>query len=296
MTLSSQVKDPAVAEPKPAGAGRKPLASRLELGFAADANGRTFLRRQYAGYPFHVCRAQYLDADLPGLATLYVQSSSGGIYEDDRLGLQLSLDEGAEAHVTTQAATVVHSMQRGRAEQTAILQCASGSYLEYLPDPQILFPGSTCRSAITVRLAEKAIALVSDSLLQHDPAGQGGAFATYLSEVVIQDAGGRALAVDRLAIDGGAIAERLPGVTGSFGAQGTLVLAGLNVPQGSVAGALRKIDLHGVAIGFSALPNSAGMLIRLLAADGAALKRGMHAVWGAVRLALKGSLPAERRK
>jgi urease accessory protein len=296
MTLSSPARDQAVAEPKTT--GRKPLASRLELEFAADANGRTFLRRQYAGYPFHVCRAQYLDDDLPGLATLYVQSSSGGIYEDDRLGLQLRLDEGAEAHVTTQAATVVHSMQRGRAEQSVILQCASGSYLEYLPDPQILFPGSTCRSAITVRLAERAIALVSDSLLQHDPAGQGGAFATYLSEVVIQDAGGRALAVDRLAIDGESIAERLPGVTGNFGAQGTLVLAGLDVPQDAVAGELRKIDLtgRGAAIGFSALPNSAGMLIRLLAADGAALKRGMQAAWGAVRLALKGSLPAERRK
>jgi urease accessory protein len=294
MTLSSPARDQAVAEPK--ATCRKPLASRLELEFAADANGRTFLRRQYAGYPFHVCRAQYLDDALPGLTTLYVQSSSGGIYEDDRLGLQLSLDEGAEAHVTTQAATVVHSMQRGRAEQSAILHCASGSYLEYLPDPQILFPGSTCRSAMTVRLAERAIALVSDSILQHDPAGQGRAFANYLGEVTIEDPKGRTLAVDRLEMDGKAIAERLPGVTGSFGAQGTLVLACLDVPQDAVAGELRKIDLHGVTMGFSALPNSAGMLIRLLAADGAALKRGMYAVWAAVRLALKGSLPAERRK
>jgi urease accessory protein len=291
MTLSSRAD-----RREAAAAGRAPLSSRLELEFAVDADGRTFLRRQYAGYPFHVCRAQYLDTDPPGLATLYVQSCSGGIYEDDRLGIQLSLGEGAAAHVTTQAATVVHSMRRGRAEQTAILECASGSYLEYLPDPQILFPGSICRSAITVRLAERAIALVSDSLLQHDPAGAGGAFAAYLSELVIEDAQGSALAVDRLEMDGAAIAERLPGVTGSFAAQGTLILAGLDVPRASVAGELRKIDLHGTAIGFSALPNSAGMLIRLLAADGAALKRGMHAAWGAARLALKGSPPAERRK
>lgn len=49
-------------------------------------------------------------------------------------------------------------------------------------------------------------------------------------------------------------------------------------------------------MGFSALPNSAGMLIRLLAPDGAALQRGMRAIWGAVRLTLNGSAPAERRK
>ena len=55
--------------------------------------------------------------DHPGLATLYVQSCSGGIYEDDRLDLTLATAQGAEAHVSTQAATVVHSMPSGSASQ-----------------------------------------------------------------------------------------------------------------------------------------------------------------------------------
>jgi urease accessory protein len=92
------------------GAGRRLVSGRLDLAFAADADRRSYLQRQYASYPFHVCRVYYHDQDPPGLATLYVQSCSGGIYEDDRLDVTLATAQGAEAHVSTQSATVVHSM------------------------------------------------------------------------------------------------------------------------------------------------------------------------------------------
>jgi len=49
-------------------------------------------------------------------------------------------------------------------------------------------------------------------------------------------------------------------------------------------------------IGSSPLPNSAGLLVRALAADGAALKLALHEAWCAARLILKGSMPVERRK
>ena len=146
-------------------------------------------------------------ATIPGLATLYVQSCSGGIYEDDRLDLTLATAQGAEAHVSTQAATVVHSMPSGSATQRVRIQCEGGSYLEYLPDPQILFPGSRCRSEIAVRLGGDAVALVSDSFLTHDPSGRDGKFASYFSEIVVEDETGKALAIDRLKVDGQAFRE-----------------------------------------------------------------------------------------
>ena len=252
MTLSSPAEGPLVVEPA-TGAGRKPLSSRLELEFAADADGRTYLRRQYAGYPFHVCRAQFQDDELLELATLYIQSCSGGIYEDDRFSLRLVMSEDAQAHVTTQAATIVHNMPRGFAEQRLRIECGAGSYLEYLPDPQILFPGSTCRSAINVRLAENAVALVSDAFLQHDPAGEGETFDTFLGEVAIEGPDERILSVDRLQIDGRSIKERLPGVFGPFAAQGTLMAAGLGLPESAILNGLRSIDLPRgqAAMGFS---------------------------------------------
>ncbi|MGB6347116.1 MAG: urease accessory protein UreD [Methyloceanibacter sp.] len=281
-----------------AAVGRRLVSGRLELEFAAAPDGRTYLRRQFASYPFHVCRVQFQDSDIPDLATLYVQSCSGGVYEDDRLKLALAAGENAKAHVSTQAATVVHSMPAGRAEQIVRLDCAHGSYLEYLPDPQILFPGSSCRSAISVRLSGNGIGVVSDSFLQHDPDGKDGTFSAYWSEIVVEAADGEVLTIDRLRIDGRAFQGRRPGVSGSFAAQGTLVVAGLEVPFRAISDALRTVSLDcaEAAIGSSQLPKSAGMLVRVLAADGAALKRAMHMAWCAARLALQGSLPVERRK
>jgi urease accessory protein UreH len=77
-----------------------------------------------------------------------------------------------------------------------------------------------------------------------------------------------------------------------------LIVAGRNLPIAAVAGELQTISLDQAeaTIGASQLPKSAGMLVRVLATDGAALKRAMHLAWSAMRLALKGSSPAERRK
>ena len=43
---------------------------RLELGFAVGADGVTRLQRQFASYPFHLCRPFRFAGDPPELATL----------------------------------------------------------------------------------------------------------------------------------------------------------------------------------------------------------------------------------
>ncbi|HZF35124.1 MAG TPA: urease accessory protein UreD, partial [Candidatus Angelobacter sp.] len=81
-----------------------------EITFARDPGGRTYVRRQHVSYPYHVCRALTFAGDPPGMATLYLQSCAGGIYRDDRLRERIVAEEGAAAHLTTQASTIVHSM------------------------------------------------------------------------------------------------------------------------------------------------------------------------------------------
>lgn len=174
--------------------------------------------------------------------------------------MRLEAAEGAEAHVSTQGPTVVHTMPSGSASLEARIDCARGSYLEYLPDPQILFPRSRCSSRIAVRLSGDAVALVSDSFLSHDPGGQGEMFSRYLSEIVVENAAGEALAIDRLRVEGSAFRESCPGISGPYTAQGTMIVAGLALPSRAVAEALRGIalDRNEAAIGASELPQSAG--------------------------------------
>src|SRR5215470_13883408 len=93
------------------------LAPHVDLGFSADRAGRTALRRQRVTYPFHVGRTWQVPGDPAGMATLYVQSCSGGLFQHDDLAWHIVASEGARAHVTTAAATIAHRMEDGHARQ-----------------------------------------------------------------------------------------------------------------------------------------------------------------------------------
>lgn len=273
-------------------------ARQLSVEFATDPSGRTYLHRQFAAYPFHVCRPLYLDAGSPGLSTLYIQSCSGGLYEHERLSASIVAAPRTEAHVTTQAPTVVHSMRNGSADQDVVLEAQDGAYLEYLPDPQILFPGSRCVSVIKARVAETATVLMWDSFLNHDPDGLGRFYAGYTSVVEVLDLGGKLLAVDRLKLAPALAPLYAIGTNGAFNVQGTIIVASRDARLEEIVGALRQLDMpYALATsGVSRLPNTAGLIVRVLACDGAMLARVMTEIWCMMRRALRGSLPGARRK
>lgn len=270
--------------------------SRLSLTFAPDPRGRTFLARQFASYPFHVCKVLYDDADRQGMGTIYTQSSAGGLFEHDRHLIEIAANEGAEAHVTTQASTIVHSMKAGVARQTTSIFAGGESFLEVLPDPQILFPQSSYEGISRIHMAEGATCIVSDSFLTHDPTGNGGMPLRYRSEIIVENGSGRAIAIDRLQVDEQAFHNPAPGVMGLFKACGTMLVLSPRRASALDISSIADVTPAGALIGTSLLPSDAGHLFRILAADGAELKRSMFACWSVARTALVGRAPIARRK
>ena len=272
---------------------------RLEATFACDPGGKSYLARQFASYPFHVCRAQYLDPDLPEMASLYVQSCAGGIYSGDRLNIEITAGAGARAHVTTQASSIAYRMPDDEARQRTHLSGAPGSLLEYLPDPTILFPEARLRSAITLRPAPGALIIAGDSFLPHDPHGAGRPFGFCAGETRVVDPGGRLLSLDRFHIEGAAWTAGMAGVSGAHRMQGTLVAAGDAAPPETLLEALREGLAKAppaVYVAASTLPNRCGAWARLLATDGADLSETMILLWAALRAMVTGHAPAPRRK
>jgi urease accessory protein len=274
-----------VSTPTPAG--------RLEVGFEVDATGRSYIAKQFASYPFHICRAQYLDPELPDMASLYLQTSAGGVFEDDRLSLAIEAGEGARAHVTTQASTVVHSMPVGEARQSVVLEARPGSLLEYLPDPAILFPKARLRTTIRARVHEGASIILGDAFLPHDPAGEATPFGFLESETAVECGRGRLLALDRFLVEGHDLLA-----AGTEPVQGTLMAVTREVPMDDLLAALRAaVPARGdTYAGVSALPGGCGAWARVLARDGAALRVVLDALWAAARTRITGAPPAPRRK
>ena len=283
--------DPAALAPP------RPQTAQAELEFARDANGATYVHRQRVGYPFHVGRSLKMPGDPPGMPTVYLQSCSGGIFEGDNLRLRIAAGEGAAAHVATAASTVVHSMVLQAASQQVELHAQAGSFLEYLPDPVILFPRAKLTSGVRVSVHPGATVILGESVLLHDPKGGDDRFDWLQSETVIEDAAGKLLARDRFRIEGVQLARGLAGITGSWKAQGSLFVVTSAKPPAELVAAMRAaVASAGVYAGATILPNQSGAWSRILASDAAALKTALFSVWAAVRQTLTGAAPMPRRK
>jgi urease accessory protein len=277
--------------------GAPPDRGQARLVFARDGRGRSYLREQFASYPFHLCRPHRFEGDPPGMAAVYLQSSSGGIYQHDRLCLAIAAAERAQAHVTTQAATIVHGMSSGHAEQRVSIRAGAGCLLEYLPDPMILFPGSRLSCRLAVRADPGATVILGEAFFCHDPEGRHRAFDWLLNEISVEAGDSSLLARERYQVSGEAFAARTPGLSGGMPAEGCVHV--IAPERGApLLDALREaiMGIPGVQAGASELPNACGVWARVLARDGQALRRALASAWAAARRACTGQAPAPRRK
>src|SRR5712675_1934035 len=178
--------------------------SRFEAGRKAEvllvaelAGGRTVLRRQYVGYPFHVTRAFQLDRMRPELATLYLQSASGGLYAADRLALDLVVGPGAALNLTTQASTVVHDARGQGSSMCQSVTVKDNAFCAIISDPYVLFPGADLYIETTATVAAGATLIMAEGFAAHDPHERGGTFTRFSTHTRIVAPDGRLLVSDR---------------------------------------------------------------------------------------------------
>lgn len=267
--------------------GSRPV--RAELQFRA-VGGRTHLARQFTPHPFHITRPFHHPGDPDGMATLYLQSSAGGVYSGDDLSLDIRVEAGAKAHVTTQASTIVHDA-RGRegVTQSVSLSTADGARLDYLPDPAILMTGAKLRNRVAAKIGEDARMILGDAQLIHDPEGRARPFSWLENEVEISGPEGQRM-LDRFELSG----DDWPSRTGGFACSGMMIVVGDPDAGADMLRAAGKIS--GIYAGLSVFRDRGIALVRFLASDGVALSKVLTATWHAAATTLDGRPPAVRRK
>jgi urease accessory protein len=259
------------------------------------AGGRTILRRQHVGYPFHITRAFQLDRTRPDLATLYLQSTSGGLYAADRLALEVTVGAGAALNLTTQASTVVHD---GRGEGSLMrhsLTVQDRAFCAVISDPYILFPGANLNISTIATVAADAVLIMAEGFALHDPHRRGGMFARFAAETCIMRPDGEQVVVDRGSICGDDLSGNCNALGDMSAACSVLVIAPPDrlADIGEIEAAA---DQCGCLAGATAAPNGAGLAMRLLASDGGTLVRGIEAAFHVASRAALGVELAPRRK
>lgn len=276
----------------------------LDLQFRAAPDGRTYISGQFCRYPFHICRAQYVDPEPRGLATIYLQSSSGGIFANDRLSCEFHALPRSQSHITTQSSTIVHRMDQGDARHCVTIRADKNSFIEYLPDPMILFPRAKMYSGAVVRLHPSATVIMTDAFMHHVPAtddlaaAQREDFTEYHNETRVENLDGTLLCLDRYRVTGAQFSGGQSGIMGKNAIHGTFVLLNRSHDAAGLGASLRSSLESGFSgyAGLSSLPNGCGIWVRLIARDAFTLRLAIQQLWATTRQALLGEYPNRRKK
>ena len=121
----------------------------------AEANGTTRLIHNHGIAPLKVQRPFYPEG--PHICHSVVVHTAGGMVGGDRLNLSVDLHPSAHALVTTAAASKVYKSNGQTARQSTRITIGQGGYLEWFPQPLILFNGAQYHQDLRIDLAPGAI-------------------------------------------------------------------------------------------------------------------------------------------
>lgn len=128
----------------------------LRLNFSRDsASGHTFLADSFQEAPLKVVRSFILE---DGTALAHLHNVSGGLLGGDRLTMQIHVESGAKAQLTTTGATRIYRNREGFSPTTQCneISIGEGALLEYLPDATIPFAEARCLQRTSINLAAGA--------------------------------------------------------------------------------------------------------------------------------------------
>lgn len=123
--------------------------AELSLAFEARGAATVLARRQHRG-PLTVQRPFYPEG--PAVCQVTLLHPPGGLVGGDQLQLTATLDAGAQALITTPAASKIYRSAAAVAHQRQHFHLAAGAALEWLPQETILFSGAHFRSQTRVDL------------------------------------------------------------------------------------------------------------------------------------------------
>ncbi len=271
----------------------------------AIRDGRTRLTQSRTCPPLQVQQALYPDPTLPCLAMVMVANPTGGIFQGDHHRIAVTVESGAEAHVTGQGASRIHAMPDGAARQDVELVVAEGGYLEYLPDPLIPYRDSDFEQRASLTVAPGGKLIYWDIITPGRVAmGESLRYRRLACRLEVTDGSGqpayreaydlnpsRGLPLSRDAFPG------FPGIGADYTLGSMLVIVQGAELQALLA-ELQELApaIPGIAAGATLLPGHVGVGIRALGNETPAVREVLTQCWAVARKHLLGAFLPFLRK
>jgi urease accessory protein len=226
-------------------------------------------------------------------ADAVVVNTGGGVVGGDHLDVEITLGDGTEAFVTSQAAEKVYRSAGGTARLDTRLRLGAGATLTWLPQEAILFDGCRLHRRLDIDMHPDARLLAAEMLIFGRVAR-----GERLQDAVLREAwdlrvGGRLAWAERFGFDppNPQMLDE-PAMAGGARALATMVFA---APDAALAleAARRALELSGDSRGGVTNVNSL-LVARFLGPDPAAVRRSLArsaAAWRGVLLERSPRLP-----
>ena len=249
------------------------------------ADHKTFLLRQRHSGPLMVQKPFYPEG--PQVCHTYLIHPPGGVVGGDVLGIDLCMENGSHAVITTPAAGKFYRSAGGTAEQTYRLVVANEAALEWMPQETILYDRANARLRTVVQLEPGAKFIGWEMVCLGLPASHKPFTSGDLDQRFEIREADRPLFLERLQIDG-----QDPVLTSNWGLHGfpvtgiLIATTGNNDLLSELREATAKIDSKGM---FAVTSLNGLTVCRFLGADIYAGFKFFLRAWEVLRPAVTGN-------
>ncbi|MEO0540932.1 MAG: urease accessory protein UreD [Cyanobacteria bacterium P01_A01_bin.105] len=251
------------------------------------AERASFIAHQYATYPFRLSGNLRLDPADPDRVYAYIMNASPGLLSGDDLRLALEVGDRSSLYLTDQSATKVHSQPPGgaAAQVTWTVQVGAQAYLEYVPEPIILFSSAGLSQRMQVTLHPQGRLVLSEIIVPGRLArGEFYAFDQFQSRLRVQTPEGELCFADNQRLVGRANRFKHSPWLADLPIMGNFILAVPGVSLTQLVQQLQSYELSPeLRVGHSPLPSGNGVLVRAIATQVSVLKAYQRHVLNCVR-------------
>lgn len=267
-----------------------------------SATGNTVIKEQYSRVPLLAQRAMYLEETLPAMAYVYIISPSGGILQGDRYQIDIKLGNNTLAHVTTQGATRIYKMEKNYASQTININVEEEGYFEYIPDQIIPFRNSRFYQEVNLNVHDNATMIYSEVIVPGRVAsGEAFEYDLCYIKTVGRNQLGKTRFMDVVKLDPKNKNLGIKGILGKYKVVGTTYIVTkesyIQDLQNEIDKQIESIEDGGkISVGTSVLPDSKGIIIRILGNSAEDVKKIIFTVLRITRKMIVGATFSGSRK
>lgn len=271
----------------------------LSMTFEREPDKGSVMHNMYRRAPIIVQRELYFDSEMPQMPCVYILSAGGPMIDGDRFEQHILVKRGAEAHISTGAATKVAEMKYDYATMRQHFVLEDDAYLEVMPEPIIPCRHSRYITDTLLSVAGSATAVCTEIYLpgrRHYGNGERFEYDLLSATTRAERADHTTLMRERFVIEPHRHNPCVEGVLGRYDtfATVTVITSAANAKQ-IFDRTEAKIDPpNNIEVGVAFLPNDCGLSFKVLGLTTAQVKGEVRQLCSSVRQQVKGHpLPDE---